>query len=420
MYDTVSRVAATPSRPAASGTGWAGSGKSSSEDAGTDAKADVRLVAWGSYDKGKPRVRLLLDALRCKGRLAREIHIDIWQGIEDKAVAGKGRMAIAIARALATYPRAILQLLRQPRTLPVLLPYPAILDAFVLWPFARLRRQKIIFDAFIPLHDTIVNDRKWLRRGSLRARLLWQVERLALAMADVVLVDTDEHGRYFSETFGVPAARCITVPVGAEPLFWDERHRADLPPPPAGLPPRYVLFYGQFIPLHGIETILEAALASVGTPVHWLIIGRGQEDAAARTFLDRHAPGNVTWLPWVDYAQLPSIIRGAVISLGIFGTSDKAARVIPNKMFQILAAGGAIITRASPAVAALAQRYPDAIRLVPPGDAPALAEAVAQAFAQPRPAAIAATARAALSPDDGVDALVQLLTLARGEPACRS
>jgi len=89
-------------RPATCGAGWGGSAKSSSEDAGTDAKADVRLVAWGSYDKGKPRVRLLLDALRRKGRLAGEIHIDIWQGIEDKAVAGKGVSIAVQAEQLGT------------------------------------------------------------------------------------------------------------------------------------------------------------------------------------------------------------------------------------------------------------------------------------------------------------------------------
>src|SRR5690606_7440598 len=123
----------------------------------------------------------------------------------------------------------------------------------------------------------------------------------------------------------------------------------------------------------------------------------------------RHKPKNLTWLPWMDYEQLPSLIHSATVSLGIFGISDKAARVLPNKMFQILAAGGSIITRDSPAVARLADLFPDTINLVPPGNAGALAGAVMNAFARPSRIAIPLSAREMLSPLAGIDTLLQTL-----------
>ena len=48
---------------------------------------------------------------------------------------------------------------------------------------------------------------------------------------------------------------------------------------------------------------------------------------------------------WVDYADLVSWISRADLCLGIFGTSEKAASVIPNKVYQVVAAGRPVCPR---------------------------------------------------------------------------
>lgn len=368
-------------------------------------------IVWGSYDTGKPRVRLLLEALRRKCGSVTEINIDIWSGIEDKSVAGWSSIIAALFRLLVGYPRALYRLMCTPHGQPIVLPYPAIADIFIVWPMARLRGHPLIFDAFISFYDTIVCDRKRLRQNGVLARILWHVEQLALKLADIILVDTDEHSRYFSATYNIPQLKFVTVLVGAEPLFWDARDGMHSSPElPAEVPSRYVLFYGQFIPLHGIETILQAVAATRDEAIHWLIIGSGQEEHLARDFIKQHAPTNMTWLPWVDYQALPNLIRSADMCLGIFGTSDKAARVIPNKMFQILAAGGTIITRDSPAVAELEQRFPASIRLVPAGDAQALVEAVKERTEGTQRGALPSVVQEDLSPAVGISRLLEVLT----------
>lgn len=45
----------------------------------------LRVIAWGSYDLGKPRVRILLRGLRENGVEVLECHRDVWQGVEDKS-----------------------------------------------------------------------------------------------------------------------------------------------------------------------------------------------------------------------------------------------------------------------------------------------------------------------------------------------
>jgi glycosyltransferase involved in cell wall biosynthesis len=63
------------------------------------------------------------------------------------------------------------------------------------------------------------------------------------------------------------------------------------------------------------------------------------------------------------------------VCLGIFGDTKKAERVIPNKVFQILAAGRSLITRDSPAIRELL--HPTrGIRLIAPAQPQALAAAV--------------------------------------------
>ena len=72
-------------------------------------------------------------------------------------------------------------------------------------------------------------------------------------------------------------------------------------------------------------------------------------------------------------SELPGEIARASICLGVFGTSDKAARVVPNKVFQCAAAGRAVVTAATPAMTGA---FGDAFVTVPVGDPTALADAV--------------------------------------------
>jgi glycosyltransferase involved in cell wall biosynthesis len=81
----------------------------------------------------------------------------------------------------------------------------------------------------------------------------------------------------------------------------------------------------------------------------------------------------VRWLDWVPAAELPALVASHDVCLGIFGTGDKALRVVPNKVFQGAAAGCAVITSDT---APQRRVLGDAAVLVPPGDPVALADAL--------------------------------------------
>jgi glycosyltransferase involved in cell wall biosynthesis len=221
-------------------------------------------------------------------------------------------------------------------------------------------KRPLIFNPLVSLHDTLVADRERYSSRSIAARLLAAVDRKALRLADLVVADTRQNATFLAGLGGLTPSKVEVCFVGAEDRLFQ----------PGGRPegPFRCVFIGKLIPLHGLATILEAA--RLASEIHFRIIGSGQLQA----MLDER-PTNVEWVRWVDYARLPQELRRAGCALGIFGTSNKAQRVIPNKAFQAIACGTPLVTADTPASRELLANGVDSL-LVPPGDAQALAAAV--------------------------------------------
>ncbi len=338
------------------------------------ARHTTRFAIWGTFDTGKPRVRVLLDAARQIDPGLAVCHRSPWGNIEDKSQIKGFRRRIGIAwRWLLCYPALIFAYLRIPPHKVVIVPYLGNLDVLILWPFARLRGAKICWDMFISLYDTVVIDRRLLGRTSIPARLLLGFEWLSVRAADRVLMDTEIHARYIAGLYHAAPGKVRSVWVGTEDTLF---RRA--PGEPASGPIR-VLFYGQFIPLHGLMTLIEAIAIithdTAAPAMRFSIIGSGQEAARIDAAIAANGLDTVQRLAWLNYAELPARIADADICLGIFAAEGKASRVIPNKVFQILAVGRPLITRDSPAIREIVQPGP-AIRLVQPENPQDLAAAL--------------------------------------------
>lgn len=335
----------------------------------------MRIVFWGTYDLGKPRNRILLRGLRENGVDVVEIHRDIWSGVEDKSSLTGGRRLLRLLLLwLFAYPGLVARYLGAPRHDAVVVGYLGQFDVLVLWPFARLRGVPVVWDAFLSLYDTVVEDRRLVSSRHPAARLLFAVEWLACRAACRIVLDTRTHADYFAAKFGVAPERFAVAFVGVEPEAFPPRLCGG--PLPAPNTPLTVLFYGQFIPLHGVETIVRAAQLTADERIDWVLIGQGQEEGRIRALIDAGPAVRLRWIPWVPYAELKNWIHRADLCLGIFSAGGKAARVIPNKVFQILATGTPLITRDSPAIRELLSPATVGVRLVPPDDPAALAEAV--------------------------------------------
>lgn len=335
----------------------------------------MRIVLWGTYDTSKPRVRILSEGIRRGGHELVECHAEVWRGIADKSqLQGPLRKLLVLVTWLASYPKLWWRYWRLPSHDLVLISYPGLLDVLCITALARLRGVPVVWDVFISLYDTIVEDRRLMGAKTLAARLLWWLERLAFRVADLSFMDTAAHARRVEDLFGLPAQSCGAVFVGAETEHFTIDEAQPAPAPPTN--PLRVLFYGQFIPLHGIDHIVEAARVLREEPVEWVLIGVGQEAERIRDLLAEDPLPRVRRLDWVEYDQLVGWIDAADLCLGIFGGSAKAASVIPNKVFQVVAAGRPLITRDSPAIRELLRHDPPCVSLTPAGSGQALAAAI--------------------------------------------
>ena len=346
-----------------------------------DAQPNTKpVVVWGTYDLSKPRTRILIQGLRENGAEVIEIHASVWPNHADKSQLRPRVLMLALIRAILAYPRLVFRLLRAPREAVVLVPYLGALDVIVLWPFSRIRGQRVVWDMFLSLYDTVVNDRQMVSRRGPGAALLFCVEWLATRAADLVVMDTNAHARHIAKIFGLPSDRVTGVPVGVE-----TDHFPRLPEVLPGPRPK-VLFYGQLIPLHGISTIIAAIQSDRGRAIDWRIVGTGQDRTVLEMALKgAGGPSNATWEEWLPYEELIVAIGKADICLGIFGASEKAASVVPNKVWQALSAGRAVITRDSPAMRETFTPG-DGLTLVPHSDPGALLDAIETVWARGCPA----------------------------------
>jgi glycosyltransferase involved in cell wall biosynthesis len=229
------------------------------------------------------------------------------------------------------------------------------------------RGRPVVFNPLVSLEDTMVGDRRLVRRRSPTAMAMRFADGNAFRRADLVVADTAAHARYFLERFALPAERVAVCYVGAEDRLFA--------PSPRDRESFHALFVGKLIPLHGLETILAAA--ALCPEIEFRLVGSGQLEG-----LLSNRPTNVSWKRWVEYERLPDLYRSAGCALGIFGTTEKALRVIPNKAFEAIACGAPLVTADTPAARELLTDERDAL-LVPPGDPGALAKAVRRLAADP-------------------------------------
>lgn len=222
----------------------------------------------------------------------------------------------------------------------VYVPYPAVFVVFLLsWLPGKLKPKRIFVDAFISPYDTIVNDRALLKKNSVLARILYRLEKRAYLFSTKVIVDTPQNLDFLASVFLLEKSKLVSIPLSTdEHQFKPEKYRAEI-----GI--CRVLFVGTLVPLHGIQTVLNAvSILSDRPDITFRIIGDGQEAGK----VEHWKLNNVTTLywqkDWLPSALIAKEIERADICLGIFGSGHKTQRVCPFKIYAYAGVGRPIIT----------------------------------------------------------------------------
>ncbi|MDD4319284.1 MAG: glycosyltransferase [Candidatus Peribacteraceae bacterium] len=312
------------------------------------------ICTFGYHDRTSPRYWTICRYIEGQGGTLRECHTDV------RGFVGKMRALRAQWKTMKSDCDT------------VLVTFPGHYLVPLAWLLTRRPRKTLLFDAFVSLYDSNVSDRRLFSPWHPRAWMAFLMDIVSCHLADRVLVDTQAQKEFFCRRFRLSPERVEVVYL---------RAREDLFKPPAQQRSAHaafdVFFYGSYIPLQGIETILRAAaiVQKNNGHIRFMLVGGGQTQAEMRALSQALQLQNVTFRPPVGIEELPSLIRDADLCLGIFGTSDKALRVIPHKVYDAVACGVPVVTADTPAIRERFASHP-LVSLCPPGDPAALANAI--------------------------------------------
>ena len=231
---------------------------------------------------------------------------------------------------------------------------------FASWLAAKLSRAVHVVDFFVGLYETQIGDWHLARPGSMRARALRLADRLVLLTADQAFTDTEPRAERFSH-YVWNRREILALPVGPPP--WVAKGR-----PKYAAPRPHFLYYGNYLPLHGLHLFIDAfadALKEVDCQL--TLIGTGGLRDTVEPQVRRRIPSDrFEFLNPVDESTLADYLASCDVVVGVFGSSPKAIEVVPNKVWQGLAAGRTVLTRDGTALAQLTELVGERLRAVSP------------------------------------------------------
>ena len=190
--------------------------------------------------------------------------------------------------------------------------------------FRRLRKKPVIEDFFISLYDTMVQDRKKFKEGSLPAKILKKLDKKTLALGDMVICDTKVHGEYFVSGLGCAPEKMEVLYLEADAaVYYPRKVKKE-----AGALFR-VLYFGSVLPLQGVDVVLDAVRRFKDEKGYaFEIIGPVPEEL-------KPVQANLKCIPWLSQEELAEHIARADLCLaGHFSAEiDKAKRTIPGKAY---------------------------------------------------------------------------------------
>lgn len=290
-----------------------------------------------------PNVKYKLDLLeRTSGMSCRRFVHDLGSGSLYGSLGKRSRLAsllLCLRMTLGTLGVFLRTLGARPRR--VYVAYPAVPLMLLFSMLPGRWRPRLFVDAFISLYDTVVVDRALFSPGSLVARLLYRVERRAFACAERVIVDTAENGAYYAALFELFPGKFVDVALCVPPLTPRQERSVD-----SGTQEFTCLFVGSLVPLHGIEHILDAAHSlREHREIRFVVIGDGQDGTKLEAFFQEHGDCNLEWERGMFPTEyIVERICASDLCLGIFGTSAKAQRVLPYKIYYYAALGKPFLT----------------------------------------------------------------------------
>lgn len=214
--------------------------------------------------------------------------------------------------------------------------HPYDYEIILAYFLAKITRKKLIFDPFISNFETAV-DRGSIKLNTYSSKVLWWFDKLVFSLPDCLIIDTFKHAEYLKEEFKFKTKIYRIFVAAQEDIFYPQeikKNNSNF----------NVLFFGNFIPLQGVEYIIQAAKILENEDIFFNIIGDGQTYSFILKLSQDLNLKKIKFLGYKSPQEIANFIAKADLGLGIFGKTPKAQLVIPNKVYQIMAMRKAVLT----------------------------------------------------------------------------
>jgi glycosyltransferase involved in cell wall biosynthesis len=243
----------------------------------------------------------------------------------------------------------------------VFLPWASNYSCFSVYPVAKIARKPVILDGHTSVYLAQVHGREYVSSDSLRGRLYRRLDAASITLFDSYLVFTAAAKDLFSELYDVNQDRLDVLYTGG------------IRPPSVSTSDRDdeidVLYWGNFLPTHGVEHAVEGLAEyerNYEENLNIMFVGSGEK----RTHCQRLAEEceiDVDFPGYIPRDELERYIESADIVLGVFGKNSHTDTHIFNKVVEAAAREKAILTSRSTAITELFS-HKESIYLTDPCD----------------------------------------------------
>ncbi len=249
---------------------------------------------------------------------------------------------------------------------------PPIFQGVTAWALARLKRVPFLFEvrdlwpAFAIQVGVLHN--RWLIRAS-----LW-LERFLYRRADRVVVNSPG---FLSHVRERGARQVSLIPNGADPRMFDPAADGADFRAAHGLEGKFVVLYAG---AHGMSNDLGVVLEAAGRlserpEIALVLLGDGKDKPALQARAAQMDLHNVHFLVPIAKIEMPAALAAANACLAILKPIPLYSTVYPNKVFDYMAAGRAVILAIDGVIREVVESAGAGI-FVQPGDPQALAQAI--------------------------------------------
>lgn len=222
---------------------------------------------------------------------------------------------------------------------------------------AKIFNKKLVVEMYMSIFDTFVLDKKVLngkiiKAGSKQAKEMMKKDILALTKPDYIIPTTCQELSYWEKLLGINIDRqkvFVAPNCNVSPLAIKKNFRQD--------DVLKICWWGTFIPLHGLDNILQAMQILQKREVEFTCslfgVDKHEFTMYAQTIKQNNLENRVFLRKDLSFSDgsLPKyLVDNCNLALGIFGNTDKARNAVPNKLIEALSMGIPTLTMNSPAL----------------------------------------------------------------------